>query len=124
VSASVRSYLEAELKPLLPTTWRIIPNQRIPETIDRVTVALKVDRIEKLPEAPLGNLRNTVILTVADPHKDQVRAENALDDAVLNVLTALDGHSNIDWTLAQKVLATETYLGWDITLTVITSKES
>jgi len=117
---SVRDYLVAELT--FPESWRLIPNQRMPEKIEQTTVILKHLRMEKLAEAPVGNLRNTVILTVADPHTDQVEAENALDEAVLTLITALDGHIRINWTLAEKVAIRDPYIGWDVTLTVITTK--
>lgn len=123
MSVSVRDYLKAELTPLLPTGWKFIPNQRMPETISKTTVVLKHTQMERLAEAPLGQLRNTVILTVADPHQDQIRAENALDDSVLELVSAIDTLVPINWTAAQKVLVNDTYLGWDITLTVITNKE-
>ena len=121
MSDSVRDYLATELTPLLPASWRIIPEQRMPQTLDTITVVLKHRRIERLAEAPVGNLRNEVVLTVVDPHEDWATAEDALDDAVNDVLTALDGHSQINWTLAEKVAVSDTYIGWDLTLTVITS---
>lgn len=124
MSVSVRTFLETELKPLLPAGWRIIPNQRIPETIDRVTVFFAVTRIESLPEAPLGSLKNYVTVTVASPHQDQVKAENALDANVLKLCTALDGHKSIRWTGADKVLVKDPYIGWDITVEITTEKES
>lgn len=123
MSSNVRDYLKTEITPLLPATWSIIPNQKIPETISKITVVLKHLRILPLAEASIGSLRHHVTVTVADPHGDQVLAENALDNAVLELLTALDGHSKIVWTDATKVLVNDTYLGWDISLEVITQKE-
>lgn len=124
MSVSVRTWLEGQLKPVLPASWRIIPNQRIPETIDRITVMLSFTRIERLPEAPIGSLKNYVTITVADPHQDLVKAENALDDAVNELCTALDGLSDqLLWTGASKVLVKDLYWGWDITVEIITEKE-
>ena len=124
MSASVRDYLEAQLKPLLPGTWTFIPNQTMPETISQTVVILKHGRIEKLPAAPIGHLLNTVTLTIVDPHVDEVKAENALDDAVVELCSAIDGMDRINWSLAEKVTVKDPYIGWDITLTVITEKES
>lgn len=121
--SSLRDWIDEQLTPLLPDAWSLIPNQRIPETINATTVVLKHLKIERLEEAPLGQLRNTVTLTVADPHQDQVTAENELDESVLTLCTALDALPKLNWTGAEKVLVSDTYLGWDITLTVITSKE-
>lgn len=121
--SSVRQYLDGELTPLLPAGWTLIPNQRMPETISVTTVVLKLLKIEPLPEAPIGSLKNTVTITVADPHTDQAKAEDALDESVLTLTTALDGHKNIIWKDADKVLVNDTYLGWDISVEVITEKE-
>lgn len=122
---TVRDYLTRTLKPLLPADWRFIPNQRMPETISVVTAVVKHTRIEPLAAAPIGNANNTVVLTVASPpNQDNVKAEIALDDAVIAVVTAVDGLDTVGWTLAEKVEVNKgKYLGWDITLTVITSKE-
>jgi len=124
MSVSVRAYVEAQIKPLLPAEWKFIPNQTMPETISQTVVIVKHSRIEKLPAAPIGHLQNTVTLTIVDPHADEVKAENALDDSVLELLTAIDGHERINWSLAEKVAVKDPYIGWDITLTVITEKES
>lgn len=123
MSSSVRDWLKEQLGPLLPSGWVIIPNQRMPETIDRITVIIKHSEMERLAEAPIGNLRHRVILTIADPHEDDVKAENALDDSVLELVTALDGLAQISWSTARKVAVQDPYIGWDIELSVITKKE-
>lgn len=123
MSANVRDYLKTELTPLIPSTWRIIPEQRMPDTITKTTVVLKHLRITRLPAAPIGSLDNSVVITIADPHKETAAAENALDDNVLELVTAIDGHDNISWSLAEKVNVNDTYLGWDITVAVTTQKE-
>jgi hypothetical protein len=117
---SVRDLLVEALE--FPAGWVFIPDQRIPGTISATTVILKHSRIEPLPEAPIGTLRNTVTLTVVDPHENQSTAENELDDAVLTLITSLDSHSWINWSLAEKVAVRDPYIGWDVTLTVITQK--
>jgi hypothetical protein len=120
---SVREWLTAQLTPLLPGTWRIIPNQRIPETLDVVTVVLVHQKIKPLPEAQ-GCLTNAVTLTVIDPHTDATRAEDALDDEVLALVTAIESNPQINFTEARKVSVNETYLGWDVDIEVLTQKES
>lgn len=122
MSGSVRDYIKTEVAPAFPAGWRFIPAQTIPSTITTTTVILKHLRMEPLPEAPVGHVTNTVILTVADPHTTVETAEEALDTAVVELLTALDGHSSITWSAADKV-SVDGWLGWDITLTVITSRK-
>lgn len=118
----VRAWLQQQLEPLLPAKWRIIPNQSMPQTIDRPTLIIKHLEMERLEEAPLGSLRHQITITVADPHEDQVKAEDALDDEVLQLCTALDALSGLTWTGAKKVAVRDPYIGWDITLTVISTK--
>lgn len=119
----VRDWLQEQLTPLLPPSWQIIPNQVMPQTLSRITVVIKHLEMERLAEAPLGSLRHQIILTVADPHEDQVKAENALDDEVLKLCTALDSLDGLTWTGAKKVAVRDPYIGWDITLTVISTKK-
>jgi hypothetical protein len=121
-SQTVREWLQATLTPLIPTAWAFIPNQKLPETIARVTVFLTLKEIEPLPEAPTSTLRNTITLTIVSPLQDEVKAENALDDDVLALVTALDGHPRMTWSKATKVLVRDPYIGWDITLAVISAK--
>ena len=122
--STLRTQFSAAIKPLLPAGWRYLPNQNTPSVISVVTVVYKLLEIEKLPEAPIGNLRNTIVLTVLSPHEDDVKAEDALDNDVIDVITALDGHPWIGWTSCRKARDQKTdRLAWDISLTAITSKE-
>lgn len=117
---SVRAYLIEQLD--LPDTWQVIPEQRFPETLSTTTVVLQHTRVEPLAEAPRGHIRNEVVLSVLTARQDIAAAEDELDDAVLEVLSSLDGHSTISWTGAEKVMHRDTYPAWNITLTVITGR--
>lgn len=120
---TLRAWFTDQVRPNLPAGWRYIPNQNTPSTISVVTVVYKLLELEPLPEAPMGSIRNTIVLTVLSPHEDDVKAEDALDNDVIDLLTALDGHPTISWTRAHKVRDAKTdRLAWDIDLTVITSK--
>lgn len=118
---SVRDWIKAQLEPILPPTWKINKHQSMPGTISAVTVILKYTSIAKLPEAKRSWLANEVVLTVVDPHTDQDRGEDALDDEVLELVTALDSIHQLVWTDAKKVQVGP-YLGWDITLQVNSRK--
>ncbi|KQQ22877.1 hypothetical protein ASF48_06995 [Rathayibacter sp. Leaf299] len=120
--STVRAQLSDLLKPLLPKGWVIIPEQRDPGVITKTTVLLKQDKISKLPASPIGSLQTSFILTIVTPHIDTTRAEDDLDDSVLELTTALDSLNGVDWTEAQKVGAGE-YLGYDISLSIITKKD-
>ena len=121
MSDSVRAFILEQLA--LPDEWRQIPEQHVPEVIDRETVVVKHTRIEKLPEAPVGHLRHEVILAVFIPNRDLARAEDRLDEAVLELLQAIDGHAQINWREAEKVVSSgNQYPGWELSLTVITQQ--
>lgn len=116
---NVRGYVLDMLD--LPPAWRQVPEQRIPATIDRPTVILKHARVEKLREAPIGQLRHEVILAVFVPNRDLARAEDELDVAITEIIAALDGHPTLNWTEAEKVVTPDgQFPGWEITLTVLT----
>lgn len=122
---TLRAWFSAQIKPLLPAGWRYIPNQDTPAQITVVTVVYKLLEIEPLAEAPIGANRNTIVLTVLSPHEDDVKAENALDNEVIDMVTALDGHAQISWSRAQKVRDPKTdRLAWDITVSVITTRST
>jgi hypothetical protein len=111
----VRGWLDENLKPLLPEGWRWVPEQRNLDTLDAVTVIWKQSRIMPLDAAPLGAVRVEGTLTVATPLTDIKRAEEALDDAVTELCSALDGLEGIVWESATKVALSETGpLAYDI----------
>jgi hypothetical protein len=123
---SVRELLGNHLEPLLPEGWQLLRFQANITTISEKVVILKHNKITKLAEAPQGTLSNEFIVTIVSPLSDMEKAESDLDDAVLELLTALDSSAAVNWTEAQKVKVSEKtpYIGWDITLTVHTQKES
>lgn len=115
MSGDVRSWLDDNFAPLLPEGWRWVPYQRNVDALDATTVIWKQSRILPLDAAPLGAVRVEGTLTVATPHSDIERAEQALDDAVTELCSALDGLDGIAWTEATKVSLGESGpLGYDI----------
>lgn len=114
---SVREWLDENLAPLLPEGWRWVPYQRNIDVLEVTTVIWKQSRILPLDAAPLGAVRIEGTLTVATPHTDIERAEEALDAAVTELCSALDGLDGIAWTDATKVSLGEAGpLGYDISI--------
>lgn len=119
---SVRSWLRETLT--IPTGWVWINEQRVPDAISKTTMITKHSRIEPLDDAGPGSLRHEVLLSVFVPQTKVKTAEDTLDDAVTDLITALDGHDQIRFVTAEKVISpNEQYFGWDITLSVITTPE-
>lgn len=120
---TVREWLTANLKPLLPTGWKWLDSERAVDVTAAVTVQWKQRRIAPLPEAPLSHLGVEGILAVSSPRVDIERAEDDLDDAVLELVAAIQSLQGIRFTEATKVAADEQRLGYDLSLTVITNKK-
>lgn len=121
MSAAPRHVLKAALKPLLPRGWKIIPYQNNPDTPSSVVVMLKLLRIARMEEAPDGAHTLEFTVTIISPHDDIEKAEDALDDQVLELTFALDT-LGILWTAAEKVIASDR-LAYDITVTLVSTKE-
>jgi hypothetical protein len=118
---TLREYVVAEVKPLLPAGWRFIPNQATPDKITVVTVVLKHLEITPSPAAA-GALSNEFVLTVLSSLEDDVRAENQLDDDVITVVTALRKVRWCSFQSARKVRDDKTNrLAWDITVVGVTT---
>ena len=120
----MRKFLTTTLKPLLPASWKWVATERNVDVTDATTVQWKQNTIEPLPEAPNSFLGVTGVLTVSTPHTDIDAAENALDDAVLELVHDIQRVQGIVFRDARKVALSETGpLGYDLTLTVITKKK-
>lgn len=121
---NVREYITTQIRPHLPGRWQWVKEQRTPDTITLPTVIVKNVRIDRIEGYPIGHVQNTVVLTVLSPYTDPAAAEDDLDGHVHDLMVVLDGHTRIRFEHAEKVVtANGTYFGWDIRLTVITSKE-
>lgn len=117
-----RSALEAALKPLLPAGWKIIRFQKALDNFTTPVVILKQSAITRLAEAPDGVHAVEFTVTIASPHIDREKAEDQLDDNVNALIHAIDT-LGILCTRADKAAFTDTYICWDIALSVTSTKE-
>lgn len=96
--------------PLEPQGFRIEPFQRIPDKISRPTAILKQEAIGRAVEAgkviPGGRVARFT-LTLAVQYELLPKAEDALDDFVIDLLNAIDGIDNVRWTTAEKRILSE-----------------
>lgn len=121
-SPTAREHLVGILAPELPTGWKLIETARIPQTIDATTVIVNHSGIAPAP-ARRSTLLNTFDVYVVSSHSDKDRADLILDDAVLTLITAISDHAEVRFDTAKKVDVTDRFIGWEITLTTLTSKE-
>lgn len=123
MSDSVRTWLDTNLAPLFPEGWRWVPYQRNTDSLDAVTVQWKQSRILPLSEAPMGVLRVEGTVTVMSPRTDVERAEEELDEAIVDLLAAIDALAGLAWTEATKVVVNDGgNFGWDISVWTTATK--
>lgn len=124
--SSVRAHLAELVGPLVTENrWSIKPHTvKQVQTISRPTVFIEHTGIDPLPTAPVGSAENQCVVTFVSHLTDYAQAEDALDEDVLAFVAALDASDRLEWANARKVEIADTYLGWAITLTLITEKEA
>jgi hypothetical protein len=122
---SIRSELAAALKPLLPVKTKIIDTPRSIDGLEanKPVVMLYRETLAKAPNAQ-GSYFNTFALWIISPGIDPIRAENALDDLLDEVVVALDQISWLNWTTAERsVFGDNQAPAYKVNLTVIGNKE-
>lgn len=120
-AGAVRSWLAGEIAPLLPEDWRIVPGISSVKTLLVPAVYFEFTQLEKVSELPTGHARAVFDLIVVDPRTDLTAAEDQVDDHLVDLVLALDGHQQINWTGARKESIAEQFFGWRVALTVLTS---
>jgi hypothetical protein len=108
----IRDVLLDALRPHIPRGrkgWALIETQRTVDKIARTTVVLRQERIERDPAAPAVARRAFFTLLVASPLEDPGAAEHAMDDAIVDLLNALDGIGNLTWTTCTKGVWADEY---------------
>jgi len=117
----VRAVIIDALKPRLPRGWKFFPYRVPVEAINSTTVWVRLQTIAKLPEAPQSGVHLvTYIVTIAVPEADMSEADARLDDDVIALVQALDLLPNIRRATAEQVNVTDSVLGYDITVEIIT----
>lgn len=121
---SVRSELAAALKPLLPASVKIID---VPRSLDgmeakRPVIMLYRESRSKAPNA-IGDYFDTFAMYVVTPGIDTRRSEDALDDTLDSVISALDAIRWVSWTTAERsVFGDNQAPAYKITLTIAYNK--
>lgn len=89
---SIRTELVDYLVDALPDTYVIQPFMTDFTGIKDLTVAVTTDRYVPVRQ---GTWEVNTNVVVASPNEDPQRAEDQLDDAVVEVLLALEGRDNV-----------------------------
>lgn len=120
-TVTVRSALVDGLRPLLPRGWKLVPYRTTTDDINQVTVWVKLETIGKLTEAPAsGYLLVTFTVTVASTKASFTEADRDLDGRVIDLFDAIDSLPMIRRAEAKAVAVSDTHLGYDITVELVT----
>jgi hypothetical protein len=119
---SMRGAVLDLIKPLLPKTWAVLPGQ-MTDSITKTTVALSLNTIERLPQAPISQRIVSYTLTIAVPMAKASETDDRVDDDILTLLNALDDVPGVAWTRAERGVLGQNP-GFDITLTFTFEKET
>lgn len=120
-AAGIRAWLAGEIEPLLPAQWRLVAGISDVKTLVVPAVYFEYTAIEKADNWPPGHVRAVLDLVVVDPHTDLVLAEDAVDELVVQLLTALDLHDSINWSSARKQAIGDSFFGWRVSVSVLAS---
>lgn len=115
---SVRTDLAASLTTSLKTIrarhYDVRAEADLPDTIRKSTVIVRGPNYDQAPNAQ-GNMLASFIVTVATHFIDIDKAETELDQAVPDVMQALEQFGSLTFTTARQVIVKETWRGYDIT---------
>ncbi|WP_324650999.1 hypothetical protein [Georgenia sp. H159] len=116
---SARTRLVADLKANLPAGYRVTGSALMPSGITRPTVAVWQQSIQRREE--FGPTRVAVGLEVwllVGP-QDPERADDELDDALEDVLAALQPVTWVQWTEASRGVLGDAFHGYNIQVTAV-----
>lgn len=125
VVQSIRAAVIDALKPLLPSSWKLVAYQTNLDSISQPVVVLKLEEVQRHPAAPQGARLITYTLTIIEPKTAPGPADDSLDTNLVLLLEAIDATPGLNWSSAKRV-ATDTNPAFDVSLTfdnITTSEE-
>lgn len=116
---NVRTAVADALIEALPATFLVRGYPFEPDAVTRPTVMVWQSTIERYPQITLDRLVVTVELWVLVGSEDPSKADDALDDAVTEVIEALHPITWLNWTIAERGVLIEKFHGYRITAQAI-----
>lgn len=115
---SARTDLVAALRVAMPT-YRITDTKGVQDGIKRPTVGVWMQSLTRRPEWQKGHAQLNFELWVLVPQEDSDRADDALDDALADVLEALNGLDWLDWSTCTRGVLFESIHGYNVTVSAV-----
>ena len=101
------SALTEVIAVLQPLGWPTMG--RLPENITAITLVVGIAKVEHNPALPMRCRDWTVDVAVLSPLQDPGSADLELEDAVDDVLDAIDNAQPLRWTTSERVVLDESY---------------
>lgn len=120
-SKTVRQHIVDEITPNLPAGWEIDPGIPTLGTLSRPVLWVEYTAFEPLPEAPLAKIRVTADLCIATSKTDLRKGETAADEHIAELYEAAIVANTFYSITAQKTVFADAYLGWRLSINVITT---
>lgn len=121
---TVRAALDATLKPVLPASWRTVPNITAPAAKQLTPILYTeftgISNQQSGQTLPPGLAFCDFDLVISVASTDDRKGEDDVDAAVLDLIAAVDASESVAWDSAKKQRLDTGQLVWRLTLAVIT----
>lgn len=122
--ASLRADLTTMLEATVPDTWRI--RTAVAKPVESLVPVVYILFREFTTSDASGDLQQGVVsavvdISITDPQKDDIDAENDVDDNILSILAALDPRPDLYWETATKERLDNGSLYWRVTVHALTA---
>lgn len=120
-SKTVRQHISDELDPHLPTGWDIEPGIPTLGTLRKPLLWIEYTGFDPLPEAPLSKIRVSADLCIATSKTDLRKGEDDADELVAALFEAAVSANTFYSISASKTVFADAYIGWRMSITVVTT---
>lgn len=130
MTVNIRKHLAQLIKDHadFPAAWSVSPFSYIPDELDAPKVMVKQKTVEKTPGAPRTFWDVGFELVLLEPGLDPKPLEDALDRDIETLIDLIESIAKTDlngltWSNAERSTFEERFEGYNITLTITTTKE-
>lgn len=118
---TVREYIVGQVQPNLPDDWKVDPGIPTLGTLSRPVLWVEYTGFEPLAEAPLDKINVTSDLCIVTSKTDVRKGEDEADELVAELYEAVLAARAFYRISARKAVFQETYVGWRLSINVITT---
>lgn len=118
---TVREYIVNQIAPNLPTDWKIEPGIPTLGTLSKPVLWVEYTAFEPFAEAPLAKIQASADLCIATSKTDVRKGEDEADESVAALYEAVIVSNTFYSITARKAVFNESYVGWRLSITVITT---